>query len=140
MPGCRVGEEGPFHPQGAAFPPLGCHSHPFPSHRTQAVAAPSSLFDFPPLDTGVKISSCEGSGLEIPEIPETKSRLFLVSHSAKPTNTILLLTSINLEEVQALCWLALPSHCCLATEAWAATTKVAALCPTGEPPPTLKQP
>jgi len=107
-PGCRDGGEGPFHPQRAAFPPLGCHPLPFPSHRTQAVAAPSSLFDFPPLDAGVKISSCEGSGLEIPEIPETKSRLFLVSHSAKPTNTILLLTSINLEAVQALCWLGPP--------------------------------
>lgn len=44
--------------------PLASLMHPLTSHpRThRAKPSPSSLFDFPPLNAGVKISSCEGSG------------------------------------------------------------------------------
>lgn len=59
-----------------------------------------------PLVFGATI--CAGSGLEIPEIPETEV-VSLGGHSIKPTNMSLLLTSISLEKIPSQTPLLQPS-------------------------------
>lgn len=48
-------------PQVLSLPPLK-HYLTFYPRTPKSKHPPSSFFDFPPLNTGVKISSCEGSG------------------------------------------------------------------------------